>query len=84
MNEDQTRIAGLIRRFLEGRVAPYEWDDFISIRLRDPALEEIRITCANIPKAFPAADRKHYCNQAGLAKLESLARSLEEATRGPN
>lgn len=77
MKQNHIQTITLIRRFIQGSVDPYEWDDFISIPLRDPELEKLRITCVNLPKDFPPADKQHYCGQAGLEILESLARHLE-------
>jgi hypothetical protein len=78
MNNDRVNIAGVIRKFLRGAVAPNEWDDFISVHSKDSTMEDIRLVCANIPKEFPTLDRRHYCSKAGFEKLERLARSLEE------
>ena len=81
MSQERTQIAALIRRFVQGNVEPYEWDDFVSIPLKDPELEELRIACVNLPKRFPPSDRRHYCSQAGLENLEALVRRLEAGSQ---
>lgn len=81
MNQERTQTTALVRRFVQGTVEPYEWDDFVSIPLRDPELEELRIACVKLPKEFPPTDRRHYCSPAGLAKLESLVSRLEAGKR---
>ena len=35
-------VAGFIRDFIEGTGSDWDWDDFTSVRLADPKLEEIR------------------------------------------
>lgn len=77
MDHKRKQISSIIRRFLSGDVAPYEWDDFISIPQAEKELEQIRISCLDIPEDYPPIDRTHYCSLEGLQKLESLAESLE-------
>ncbi len=42
-------LALLIRRFLDGSTDAWEWDDFISIRSGDPAVEQYRSMIAAVP-----------------------------------
>lgn len=77
MTNERVQIADLVRRFIQGNVESYEWDDFISIPHKDQELEELRVACVRLPKDYPPADRRHYCSQAGLAKLEGLVSRLE-------
>lgn len=76
MKQERAQITSLVRRFIQGNVQPYEWDDFVSIPLKDPELEQIRIACVNLPKDYPPVDRRHYCSPAGLTKLESMLQRL--------
>ena len=39
-------VANIIEKFLDGTGGDWEWDDFTSLRIKDPALEAIRIKCA--------------------------------------
>jgi hypothetical protein len=75
---NQKQIADLIERFLKGKVDEWEWDDFISIRLRDPRLDAIRARCANLPKEFPPNQPGEYCAKVGKDVLKQLADSLRE------
>lgn len=81
MNDECTQIISLVQRFIGGTIEPYEWDDFISIPQKDPELEELRMVCVNLPKSFPSSDRRQYCNQEGIERLEEVVRRLERARR---
>jgi hypothetical protein len=64
-------IAGYLENFIEGRSGDWDWDDFTSIPITDPALEAIRQEAAIME--LPTDD-------AGDAKLRQLlarARSLQ-------
>ncbi|WP_312218677.1 hypothetical protein [Brevundimonas sp.] len=41
-------VVSCLSNFLENRGGPYDWDDFISVDIADPALEAIRAAAANI------------------------------------
>ena len=41
-------VVACLSNFLENRGDPYDWDDFISVDIADPALEAIRAAAANI------------------------------------
>ena len=79
MRLSSIEVADLIDRFLRGEVGPYEWDDFISIRSRDPRIERVRRECLEIPDRYPT--ESGYCNDAGVARLRELASSLRAQTR---
>ena len=72
-------VADLIRRFLSGNVSPWEWDDFISIPLRDPQLESVRKVCGSAPDDYPALEPARYCNQEGAEMLRKLAAAIESS-----
>lgn len=64
-------VAGYLEDFIEGRSGDWDWDDFTSIPISDPALEAIRQEAGMVQ--FPIDD-------AGDAKLRELltrARSLQ-------
>lgn len=77
MSEDRKDIGDLIRRFVDGMVGPYEWDDFISVLQKDAELETVLLDCASIPTQYPAATGS--CSPAGIAKLKSIADGLSSA-----
>ena len=75
MSDERKRISDLIKRFLDGTVGPYEWDDFISVRQRDAELELIRLECVNIRSLYPTISG--YCSPTGLDRLKIIAESLD-------
>ena len=70
--------ASIIEDFVEGRSDPWAWDDFTSIRKKDPFLESVRAKCVRIPSEHPPRDLGRYCDDEGLEVLRGLARSLRE------
>jgi hypothetical protein len=77
MNQERSKVVCLVRQFIQGNVGPYEWDDFLSIPLKDTVLEQLRITCVELPKTHPPTDRNHYCSPAGLMELEKQIQRIE-------
>jgi hypothetical protein len=52
MELSTAKIADIIEGFLLKKDGPWDWDDFISIRLSDPKTEEIRKICANLTRQY--------------------------------
>lgn len=71
-----TDLADLIERFLQGTGNDWEWDDFLSVRQRNPRFERIRERCASLPTDFPPSDERHYCSVDGLGVLQSIIDEL--------
>jgi len=69
-------VAKTIEAFVNGTGRQWDWDDFTSIRLKDPELEKIRQRCVSIPDEFPPSTRSEYCNASGLQVMRDLAQSL--------
>jgi hypothetical protein len=76
MNSERKEMASIILSFLDGTCGPRDWDDFISIRRRDP--EEIFICdyCAFTWRLYPSEKRTEWCNDEGAAALRKLAELL--------
>ena len=74
----KTEVAKCLEDFLRGRGGGWDWDDFLSIRIKDPAIERIRLRCASLPESYPPESPGQYCNQEGLAVLRSLLADLRE------
>ena len=70
-------VAQLIASFLDGSAGKWDWDDFISVRQRDPTLEAIRLECAALPDLFPPDKEGRYCGAAGLTRLAVIASALK-------
>jgi hypothetical protein len=66
-----------IAAFLNGTGGAYDWDDFISIPIDDEQLNAIRIECAELPEKYPAGDRRQYCGDEGLKRLQYIVGHLE-------
>jgi hypothetical protein len=69
-------VARIIEGFIEGTCGPYDWDDFISFPLDDPALEAVRQECADLPDRYPPGKRGWYCNDDGVDVLRRLMRHV--------
>lgn len=56
MSVERTRaeVAEIISTFLRGGGGAWDWDDFISIRIRDPFLEAIRAQMRRLAEALSA------------------------------
>jgi len=81
MAVERTRaeVAEIISTFVLGSGSAWAWDDFISLRISDPALEAIRLECAGLPAQHPPTAPGHFCAPAGMDRLRSLAEQLRRA-----
>lgn len=76
---DNKDVISIIKSFLDGTAKDWEWDDFISVPIKnDPFLEEIRKRCVSLPDEFPPAKGKGYCNKEGIEVLKKYIHKLEE------
>lgn len=71
------QVATYLRNFIEGRGGGWDWDDFISVPIGDPRLEDIRIKAAAID--LPVTDEGLAILRELLVEAEKLAR-LKTAT----
>jgi hypothetical protein len=69
-------IRRVIENFLNRTGGNWDFDDFISIRLRDPELERVRRIAAELPDRFPPDLTGGYCNSEGREVLRKLADEL--------
>ena len=74
----RAEVAKCLEDFLEGRGGRWDWDDFTSIRIKDPGLESIRLRCASLPESYPPKSPGHYCDEEGMAVLRALLANLSE------
>jgi hypothetical protein len=70
-------VANIIERFIEGTGSDWEWDDFISVPIKDPKLEKIRIRCLELDMEFPPEKSGEYTNKKGLEVLSEYFRELK-------
>jgi hypothetical protein len=70
-------VRDILTRFLDGTGSPYEFDDFVSVRIGDRQLDEIRDRCAGLWSEFPPERPGHYCGEAGVAVIREFIEELE-------
>lgn len=75
MHED---AAIALEGFISGDLDQWGWDDFVSIKKKDPFLESIRLRCEDIPFDYPSERKGQYCSDAGLVILRQFARNIRE------
>ncbi len=69
-------VANYIEDFLADKGGPWDWDDFISIRIKNnPELEAIRLRCGRLPDEYPP-DQGGYCNSEGIKVLRQILDEL--------
>lgn len=74
----RSEIRQLILNFVPGTGGRWDWDDFTSIRYKDPLIEEVRQRCAAVQDLYRSEDRRRYCNEEGLKELRRLADLLKD------
>jgi len=74
--------ADRIEAFANGTAGPWDWDDFISIRQKDPEVEAVRQKCVAIADEFPPTEPRKYCSDAGMQALRDLAADLHGRLQG--
>jgi hypothetical protein len=81
MGTDREKIEKTIRSFLDGTAGQWDWDDFISVPLRDRRLEAVRRRCVSLPELFPPHLPGHYCSDEGSEELCRIADELALAAK---
>ena len=66
-------VADIIERFLDGRGHKWDWDDFLSIPVADPQLDDVRRRCN---ETRDDAYRNQWCGPAGFAELRRVVAEL--------
>jgi hypothetical protein len=69
-------VAAAIDAFLSDTGSRYDWDDFTSRPINDPALDAIRMRCLGLPEELPSHTPHQYCSDAGFAVLRSYVVEL--------
>ena len=69
----KAEVADIIERFLDGGGGEWDWDDFLSIPIADPELDEVRQRCdATRDEAY----RNQWCDPAGFVELRRIIAEL--------
>jgi hypothetical protein len=77
MKRTREEVAREIEKFLNGDGGAYDWDDFVSIPIRDERLNAIRIECAEPRDMNPPDNCRQYCGEQGLKRPREILRDLE-------
>ena len=80
LKRTRNEVAEFIENFLDGKGGPYDWDDFISIPISDPTLDQIRQRCARLDKEHPSAIKGNFCNEQGMVVLRDYVNKLRNET----
>lgn len=71
MNRTPEEVVQYLRDFLNGTGDPWDWDDFVSIPIADPRLEDIRRRAARLD--LPIADDETGPLKELLMEAEAIA-----------
>lgn len=73
---NKKELSTLIRSFVNGSCGPGDWDDFLSIRQKDPEIEQLRLRIIEIEKEYPRTKAKTWCSEEGMQELLRIAETL--------
>jgi hypothetical protein len=71
--EELLATADLIERFVSGASGPREWDDFTSLRHRNPSVEALSREVNAVVDAFPRTRPTEWCSEEGRQRLLEIA-----------
>jgi len=69
-------VARIIGQFLDGSGGKWDWDNFCSIEIDDPELDDIRLLCAGASEVYAPTEKGHYCSAEGIEYLRGIAHEL--------
>jgi hypothetical protein len=70
-------VRQVLSAFIDGTDGPYDWGDFITSRLSDPALDSIRDRCAGLREEFPPETPSAFCSAQGIRLIEQFIADLD-------
>ena len=74
--ESYEAAATVIEAFVNGRSGKWDWDDFTSLKKKDPFLESVRQRCLDVYDDYPTKAAGRYCSDEGLEVLRAIAREV--------
>lgn len=77
-----SEVRDYLEQFLSGEGSPYDWDDFLSIRLSDPYLESIKRRAHRLEGDYPPTEPGHWCSDEGEKILRELIEELKNHEAG--
>jgi len=72
-----SEVRAYLQQFLEGKGNPYEWDDFLSIPIKDPYLDSIKNRCHRLQGDYPPTEPGHWCSAKGEEILREYIKELK-------
>jgi hypothetical protein len=72
-------VADIIQAMIDGTGQDWDWDDFTSIPIKDPYLDEIRQRCARLWQEYPPDREADYCGPNGVEIMQSYVAELRSA-----
>ncbi len=82
MKRSRSEVIEEIEKFLNGKGGAYDWDDFVTLRIRDSKLDAIRIECCELRDKYPPEGKRQYCSDEGLARLRQILNQLRMEAGG--
>ena len=76
VRRSRAEVADIIERFLDGTGGQWDWDDFCSVRIKDPELDAIRLRCAKLSAEDPHPH--HYCGAVGIDVMRGFVNNLRK------
>ena len=74
---DDSEVRAILKAFIYGDTGEWDWDDFISVPIKDAYLNAVRIICRDLPTRFPPElGSKAYCSKEGWSTLEMIEAKL--------
>jgi len=82
-NRTPEEVIEVLNAILERRISDEEWDDFISVKIIDPKLDEVRgqveeIWTEDSPYRVPGSIDPTALNPKGVAEIQKLIVSIKE------
>lgn len=78
MRRTVPEVRKYLEEFLSGEGNPYDWDDFLSISVRDPYLDSIRNRSNRLQGDYPPIEPGHWCSPEGEKLLRSMIDELRQ------
>jgi len=72
------QIVDLIDELLNGTIGPYDWNDFLTLPMKDPEIDNVRKECAAIARKYPPQNKKDWCSEAGKNELLAISERLKK------
>ncbi len=79
-------VAAILRSLINGSLSSAEWDYFVSVGIRNPALENIRVRCIELwkkdsPYLKAGAIDPTELSELGIKQIQELQKECEEIKR---